>query len=269
MADDNRQNTYKKQWERVYSITLDAETQKSLWRAMAQELQYCNSLIVQLNGKIRVLGNEIANVKDQMEKLWLATAQAGVDPSTLARKDADAWPEPLRPFRDIIAKDGKQLISDRAMMILRIAASPADIHPVVRKAIAAEVMKHVQPQAKILNQSLESSTGQMRSPLHMLQPNELTYKRHVQLVGTAVSLSYDDSQRITHVHIPYSSKSIEIRGQDITQNPHDNIIIRQLPNQPVTSATPWQIVIKEGSGKYLLDLVDASYTPVRSSKKRR
>jgi hypothetical protein len=247
----------RRSWERTYNIDIDPATKMQLWKCMDQERLYHNELVNQLNGKTRVLANEILAIKDQHERLWGAVAQTKARLGQLARTPVDTWPEALRPFHDIVVKDGKQLISEKSMLIYDIAAAEANLHPLMRKAIAMEILKCIQPQAKQLL-SLNNSSGQMGSPVHMLQPLNPENKRHVQLLGTMAEISYDEAQNQSIIKIPYSSSDIVIRNQDLTKTPYDNIVIRQMPGREINANTPWQITIKEGKGRYMLDLIDVS-----------
>ncbi len=254
---DPNQKVMRRSWERTYNIDIDPATKMQLWKCMDQERLYHNELVTQLNGKSRVLANEILGIKDQHERLWGALAQAKVRLSQISRRPIDEWPEAVRPFHDIVIKDGKQLISEKSMLVYDIAAAEANLHPQMRKAIAMEILKWIQPQVKQLL-SLNNSSGQMGSPVHMLQPLNPENKRHVQLLGTLAEITYDAVQNQSTIRIPYSANDIVIRNQDLTKTPHDNIVIRQMPGRDINANTPWQITIKEGKGRYMLDLIDVS-----------
>lgn len=261
-------NTTRRNWERTYNIDLDATTKNSLWQTMKNERAYHNTLVNELNSKLRVLSNEILNIKDQYERLWAAVAQTATKLRAISSKPLDAWPEELRPFKDIIAKEGKLIMNERLLVIYDIAAAEADIHPHMRRAIATEILKWIQPQAKSMLSLTTNTSGQMSMPLHMLQPLTTKNKRHVQLLGTLASITYDNVQKVSTIKIPYSSVDIKVHNQDLTKMPSDNIIIRQTPGQDTNVATPWQITIKEGTGRYMIDFVDVTYDvkPKRKSR---
>lgn len=244
-------------WERTYNIDIDASTKIQLWKCMDQERLYHNELVNQLNSKTRVMANEILGIKDQYEKLWGAVAQSKVKLSSLMRKPIEEWPEPLKPMYDMVINNGKPLISEKSLLVYDIAAAEANLHPMMRKAIALEILKWIQPQAKQLL-GLNNSSGQMGSPIHMLQPLSSENKRHVQLLGSLAEITYDDNQKQSTIKIPYSTKDIVIQNQDLTKTPYDNIVIRQTPGREINANTPWQITIKEGKGRYMIDLIDVS-----------
>lgn len=247
----------RRNWERTYNIDIDSATKMQLWKCMDQERLYHNELVTQLNGKSRVLASEILAIKDHHERLWGALAQTKTKLSQISRRPIDTWPEALKPFHELVIKDGKQLISEKSMLVYDIAAAEANLHPQMRKAIASEILKWIQPQVKQLL-GLNNSSGQMGSPVHMLQPLNPENKRHVQLLGTLAEITYDEVQNQSTIKIPYAPNGIVIRNQDLTKTPHDNIVIRQTPGRDINANTPWQITIKEGKGRYMLDLIDVS-----------
>lgn len=256
MADSN-QRQLRRSWERTYSIDIDPATKMQLWKCMDQERLYHNELVNQLNSKSRVLGNEILSIKDQHERLWGAIAQTKTRLSQIISMPVENWPEELQPFADIVVKEGRRLISEKAILVYDIAATDANLHPLMRKAIALEILRWVQPQVKQLL-GLNNSSGQMGSPVYMLQPLNPENKRHIQLLGTIAEIVYDESQNQSIIRIPYSQKDIVIHNQDLTKTPHDNIVIRQTPGREINANTPWQITVKEGKGRYMIDLVDVS-----------
>lgn len=261
MVYKNDQANQYRNWERTYNVSLTDVAKRNLRAYMYQELNYYNTLVKELNSKVRVLYNEIESIKDQNERIWLAVAQTAVDLRVLAKESIDAWPEILKPYATYIVNNNKLTISDRMMMLFDIAATKAVLHPLIRRSIAAEVLHWIQPQATQIAESDSNSTGQMRNALQMLQPTEYAFKRHVQLTNEIVDFSYDNDSKSTTITIPYLPQPIVIEGQDLTKMPHDHIIIRQKPGVVPNEDTPWQITVREGTGRYLLDVTDMSYIP--------
>ena len=261
-------NVIRRTWERTYHIDIDNATKINLWQCMKYERQYHNTLITELNGKLRVLSTEILNLKDNHERLWGAVAQTATKLRSVASKPIDLWPEDLRPFKDMIAKDGKLIMNERMLVLYDIAAADGNVHPQMRRSIALEILKWIQPQAKIMLGLSNSTTGQMNMPMLMLQPLDHNKKRHVQLLGTLASIAYDTVQRISTIKIPYSDSIITVKNQDLTKMPADNIVIRQVPGREITITTPWQITIKEGHGRYMVDLIDITYDQPKRKKRK-
>ena len=267
MVYKNDQATQRRNWERTYSISPDVTTRRNLRAYMQQELNYYNTLVTELNSKLRVLYVEIESLKDHYERLWLIVSQDGVDLRALAKEPVDTWPEFLKPYAEYIVNNNKLLLSDRMMMLFDIAATKATLHPFIRRSIATEVLRWVQPQAKQIAESNLNSTGQMRSALQMLQPMEYAFKRHVQLTNGIAEFDYDPNSKATKIKIPYASQPIIVEGHDLTKTPHDHIIIRQKPGALPNEDTPWQVTVREGTGKYLLDVTDMSYIPRKRAKR--
>lgn len=267
MVYKNDQANQRRNWERTYSISPDVTTKRNLRAYMHQELNYYNTLVTELNSKLRVLYNEIESLKDHYERIWLAVAQGGVDLRALAKVSIDTWPESLKPYAEYIASNNKLLLSDRMMMLFDIAATKATLHPLIRRAIATEVLHCVQPQAKQIAEANTNSTGQMRTALQMLQPMEYAFKRHVQLTNGIAEIDYDAESKSTRIKIPYSTQPIMVEGHDLTKMPHDHLIIRQKPGALPNEDTPWQLTVREGSGRYLLDVTDMSYMPRKRAKR--
>jgi hypothetical protein len=260
MVYKNDQQNNRRNSERTYNISVGSNTSKrNLISFMREELNYYNALVVGFNSKIRVLDVEIENLKENNERIWLAVAQTATDLRSLATSPIDTWPEIFKPYAELIVKGNRLIISDRMMMLFDIAATKANIHPLIRRLIAAEVLHWIQPQAKQIAESNLSTTGQMRSPIQMLQPLEYIFKRHVQLINGLVEVTYDTENGSTLLKIPYSNEPILIEGHDLTKMPHDHFIIRQKTGEVPDESTPWQVTIREGSGKYLLDITDMSY----------
>lgn len=249
------ESNYRKNRERTFNINLDITTKRYLHGYMEQELHYFNTLINEFNSKLRVLSTEIENIKNQTEQLWLTVAQTGINIRNLPTS-FDAWPSALTPFKTLITGG---LINERMLILFDIAATKAVIHPSVRKAIASEVLHWVQPQAFQIAESNKNSLGQMRSPIQMLQPSDITRKRHLQLFNDMVEFTYNNETNSTLVKIPYTKSDIIVEGYNLTKEPHDNIIIRQQPGLVPANDTAWQITLKEGTGKYLLNLSDMAH----------
>jgi hypothetical protein len=260
--------THHRNWERTYNISIDTVSARTLRAYMHQEINYYNTLINEFNSKLRVLYNEIGDIKDQNERIWLIVAQTGIDLRTLISKPIDTWPEALKPYAESIVKNNKLLLSERMMLLFDIAASKSLIHPIMRKLLAAEVLHWVQPQAYLIAESNSHPTGQLRCPLQMLQTKDYAFKRHVQLIDSIIDIIYDQSRKSTFIKIPYLTVPIQIEGYDLTRMPHNNIIIRQCQGKLPDENTPWQLTVREGIGNYLIDITDMYYVQFNKKNKK-
>jgi hypothetical protein len=249
----------KRNWERTINFELDAGEKVRLLTLIQNERQYHNFLVNELNSKLRVMSNEILNIKDHYERLWGAVAFSKTKLRSLLKKSTDDWPAELRPFANLIIKDGKLAIDEKLIMIYDIAAYDVDLDPSMRRAIASEILKWIQPQARAIDAMLNNTTNRLAAPIHMLQPLTADNKRHLQLIGNVVSVEYDSEHNQSTITIPYLKNSIVVKNQDLTKSSFDNVVLRP----SATNQTAWQLTAKEGSGRYQVDLLDAVYKPRR------
>ena len=260
---DQNSNSYsRRNTDRVYRLDVDTATANSLRAYMQQELLYHNSLITAFNAKLRVLGPEIESLKESRERLWLLVAQTKTDLRELAKIAITEWPDQFKTYSNLIVSNGKLAFDNKMMMLFDIATSKGIIHPTVRRNIAAEILKWIQPQVKIINESELSLTGQMRSAIVMLQPATEIVKRHLQLSDDCFTIVWDDINKCSKISVPYSKTPLIINEHNLAKIPHNYIIIRQKPGRNYTFATPWQIVVKDITANYVLDMFD-SFQPTR------
>lgn len=255
-------NKPKRSWERTITFEVDSGERTRLLTLIQNERVYHNYLVNELNSKLRVMSNEILNIKDHYERLWGAVAYTKTKLRTLVKKSVDEWPAELRPFAGMIIKDGKLAIDEKMLMIYDIAAYDVDLDPNMRRAIALEIVKWVQPQARSIGAVLSETTGRFVAPVHMLQPLTAETKRHLQLTGSVITVAYDSEKGQSTVTIPYLSHAIVVKNQDLSKVSFDNVTLRPSATNP----NLWQMTAKEGTGRYQVDLVDAVYRPKRRPK---
>lgn len=209
------------------------------------------------------MSNEILNIKDHLERLWGAVAYSKTKLRSLVKKPVEEWPSELRPFANLIVKDNKLAIDEKLLMIYDIAAYDVDLDPNMRRAIAQEILKWVQPQARSMHAMLSEETlSRFAAPVHMLQPLTPETKRHLQLIGAVIAVSYDPELKQSTIKIPYLPHAIAVKGQDLSKVAFDNVVLRPSATNP----SVWQLTAKEGNGRYQVDLVDAVYRPKRRAK---
>lgn len=253
MYDYDRRNI-----EKTFDLTISDATKRNLNGYMQEELKYYNTLVNGFNSKIRVLEAEFELLKDNYEKLWLDVAQTGIDIRSFANKPIAEWPDMFKPYANIIVSGIRFIVSDRMMILFDLAATKAIFHQSIRRAMAYEVLHYVRPQAKQIAESDANVTGQMKSPIQMLQPYLLLYKRHVQLINNIVETTYNEESGSTVIKIPYSKEPVIVEGHDLTKIPHNHFIIRQKVGDTPKIDTPWQITIRKGIEKYLLNVTDSN-----------
>jgi hypothetical protein len=253
----------RRNWERTITFEVDLGERTRLLNLIQNERVYHNYLVNELNSKLRVMSNEILNIKDHYERLWGAVAYTKIKLRTLVKKPIDEWPAELRPFAGMIVKDGKLAIDEKMLMIYDIAAYDIDLDLGMRRAIATEILKWIQPHARsFAAMSSETTTNRFIAPVHMLQPLTADTKRHLQLLGTVITVSYDSENNQSSVKIPYLAHAIVLKNQDLSKTSFDNVVLRPSATNPLV----WQMTAKEGTGRYQVDLVDAVFRPKRRAK---
>jgi len=243
--------------ERRYFIELDQVTKHNLLGYISNELTYYNELVNGLNSKLRVFPNEILAIKDRYERLWATIAQTSIDIRSFAKKDIASWPSEFTEFRSTIVDGNRIIISDKMMMLYDIARTSANIDPLIRRSIAIEILHWIMPQAKSIVDSEKNINGHMSSAVQLLQPLDLRKKRNLQLFKNTVDVKYNKELHQSTINIPYSSTPIVIKGHDVNKFPFDNVLIKCTPVSKGSSELNWSIVLKEGSGRYLLDYTDS------------
>lgn len=245
--------------ERSHVIDIDSVTKRHLMFFMKQELDYYNTMVNNATMRLRAFPDEILGLKDGYERLWSNLAYNGRSIRELAKLELKKWPRELRTsVPQSATKNGKLALDERKLMMLDIAGTKGNIHPQMRRTLAAELLRSMMPQAEQLANAQRNSAGTMRSPVHMLTPLEYPEKRHLQLSSDIPSMVWDPENKRTEITVPYTDKPLIVRDFNLTDEKFDIMIIRQQPNVEVTDSTPWQIALMHTSHRYLLDLTDQS-----------
>ena len=246
-------------WEKSYNINIDPVTKKHLKFFMANELAYYNTLITNATMRLRAFPEEVMELKEGYERLWNAIAWSGMNIRELAKIELKKWPNELRTaVPSSSTKNGKLNLSDRKMMLFDSISYQGKIHPSMRRAIASELFRTMIPQAEQLVQSQKNTTGQMRSPVHMLMPFEYPEKRHIQLTRDLIKIKWNPENRSTEITVPYTDKPLIVKDHNITDERFDMIVIRQQPNVEVNEASSWQITLLNTNHRYMMELTDQS-----------
>lgn len=243
--------------DRSQNIELDSISKKHLKFFMEQELNYYNLLINNATIRLRAFPEEFVGMKDGWERLWASLAYHGRSIRELAKIDISKWPRDLRvSVPNVAIKGGKLNLEDRKMMLFDIVGIRGNIHPMMRRNLAVEVLRNMIAQAENLVSSQKSATGQMRVPVHILQPMSYPERRHIQLSKDTVEMHYDHETRQTIIKVPYTDKPLIAKDVNLTDEKYDIMVIRQQPNVETNESTPWQVTLLHSSHRYLLDMTD-------------
>lgn len=230
---------------RTFEIELTKESESHLSYFIKQELAYHNLLIEQITPRLRAFPGDLLLMKDRERRIWESCAEQAIDPVKLGNSE-ESWPEPARSlYHQIVGQDGVSRLLPSHLAIMRIAAAPARIHPLVRRSMAAEILKSSISQAEILHAAASSKSDGLRAPVQMMQTHTLDTKRHLQIPGTLARISFREDDGSSLVNVPYSRDAIVIKGVDISDVPFKWLVIR---------SPHWS----DSNGGWYLDLKDSS-----------
>jgi hypothetical protein len=238
--------------QRTFEVDASGDTESHLMYFIKQELGYYNTLVEQLTPRLRAFPQEFMSLKEKEKKLWESCAENAVDPSKLVEHKVEAWPENLRYLQPLVLNpDGTPRITTAQVGLIKVAAEPARLHPIVRRNMAAEVMRYMIGQSETLHAGMK--TEGLRSPMQMLQTHTLETKRHLQIPASLVKMSYDEPNNQTVINVPYSKEPMRCNGYDLTEIPFKTMIIRA--PHPGTGERKWYMDLRD-TGSYMLNAVD-------------
>jgi hypothetical protein len=242
----------------IYRKTFEVETTKDvdnhLGYFIKQELGYYNALVEQLGPRLRAFPQELLAIKDREKKLWEACAEHAVPAQKLLDHPVNEWPEKLRLLESLVYDQaGEPKITSAQANILSIAAAPARLHPQVRKNISSEILRYMigQSDSVIASQKTEG----FRSPIQLLTTHTLESKRHLQIPGSLVKMSYDAGSNSTHISIPYTKEPLVVHGIDITEARFNVLIVRASDSN--AAGRKWFVDLKDSTSRYMLNLTDS------------
>lgn len=237
---------------RTFEINVDRDTSNHLRYFISQELGYFNTLVEKLTPKLRAFPQDLLSMKDREKKVWETCAEHAVDPQKLLDHPIEEWPENLRSLSNIVREsDGTPKFSPAQITMMRIAAEPARLHKSVRRLMASEVLRYMTGQAETVLAGMK--TEGLRAPVQLLNTHTLDTKRHLQIPGDLVKVTYDQESNNSSVAIPYSNKTICIEGYDISEIAFKSVVIRS--PHPTNGDGKWYIDFKDSSG-YSITMTD-------------
>jgi hypothetical protein len=237
---------------RTFEIDVNRNVEHHLKYFINQELGYFNVLVEKLTPPLRAFPQVFMGLKDKERKIWEICAENAVDPQKLLDHPTEQWPEHLRTFASSIREpDGSPKISPAQITIMKIAAEPARLHKSVRRAMALEILKYMINQADTLHAGMK--TEGLRSPTQLLHTQSLDTKRHLQIPGDLIKVSFDQETNSSMVSIPYTVDPLRINGFDISDITFKSAIIRA--PHPINGDGKWYIDFKD-TGGYSVTLSD-------------
>lgn len=238
--------------QRTFEIEIDKDLHHSLSYFIRQELGYFNSMVEQLSPRLRAFPQEFLAFRDREKKLWDLCAEHAIDPQKLLDHPVDAWPEHLRTHHVLVRdQEGNPRITPTQVSMIKVAGSPARLHPRVRRSMASEMLKVMIAQAEIMHAG--SKMEGFRVPIQTLQKHGLDTKRHLQIPVELVSITYDQDSQSSLITLPYTRTPIRITGYDLTEIPFKMLTIRS--PHPTNGDGRWHIDFRD-SAVYLINLTD-------------
>lgn len=238
--------------QRTFEAEIQKNSENALLYFIKQELGYYNALVEQMTPRLRAFPHEFMAVKDRERKLFEACAEHAVDPRKLLAHSQEEYPANLKHLYSLFREqDGSAKIDANQATMLLPAASPARLHPSVRKLMATEVLKYMVGQSEVLHAGLK--TEGLRAPMQMLNTHTIDTKRHLQIPGNLIKIRYDTDTGNSEISIPYSKEPISVVGYDLSEIPFKLMVIRS--PHPNNRDGKWYVDFKDSAG-YLLTLTD-------------
>jgi hypothetical protein len=251
---DSKSNTVRKKtvYQKTFEVDVSKETDNHLRYFIKQELGYYNAVVEQLTPRLRAFPHTIMSIKDREKKIWELCAENGVQATMLISHPVAQWPKNLQPHGGLIYElDGSKKITTEMANVLDIAASAARIHPSVRKNISSEVLRYVQAQAESFA-SAQKTEG-FKAPVQLLTEQSLDSKRHLQIPGSLVKISYNDEKYESLIAIPYTKEPLCVPRYDLTESKFNLLVVRASSN---SHNSKWLVDFKDTTSRYLLSLTD-------------
>jgi hypothetical protein len=232
---------------------------------MKQELSYYNEIIDGLGPRARTFPETLLALHKDWENLWEAIAASGLSLKPYERIKEDVeLPEELKAHHKmILGRDtqGRRFLDDKMFSIMSIAATPAVIHPLVRKAMASLMLEFYKDQASKLirrNDDAVEDEDLYRGPIDLLVKQDMVTKRHLQIPRRALNdVRYNESRDATEIYTPYSDNPLILENHDLESNSQWNLLIlHQQPGVEVTAGDPWFVDIKHSMVPYLIKYQD-------------
>lgn len=232
---------------------------------MKQELAYYNALVEGLGPRARTFPETLLALHKDWEALWETLALEGKSIKTYERAAADvALPEALEKHRKMLVgrdSSGKRFLDEKMFNIMSIAATPAILHPTVRKHMAGLMLEFYKDQsAKLIKRNDEAYGDEdlYAKPIDLLVQHDMVTKRHLQLPRNALNdVRYIEGRDLTEIYTPYSENPLKIQGHNLENNNHWNfLMIHQQPGVEVVASDPWVVDIKYSQVPYMIKYQD-------------
>ena len=239
----------RKSW--AFALDLDAGDIARLRNAIREELHYYNALVNGFSAPIRSMRDTLMSFKDGKEQLFATVAGLRCNVRNLK---ADSLLDALKPYSGILFKDGRLDLDSKSLLILDIATSVGNVPPLLRMAMATEVLRTARQHAgDIAANKIESTLEVANSYSHtvtLLSPISGNEKRHCQFPRFSVNVSQVASD---------AAKKGSKGDKEGVEESRDITIRFPYLSKPVTMQEPpfkWSLAIirEDADGKWLLEI---------------
>lgn len=262
-------NRAKENWS--VEVQIKPEDKSRFNTFMKQELAFYNRLIEAFNPRVRSNPESISALTDQWQKIFAQLAMTQVSATQLLKAKPDqALPESLEVYRKfLVGHDhlGERFLTPDMAVIMDAAASRGNIHSIVRRNMAIEMLNFYREQALLFNEATNGARTDdvfKRAP-QSLEELDIQKKRHLQIPRSICKIVYDEKTDCSGILHPYSKNIIVIPNQDITKEKSWNLmVLHQEPGNLAVASTPWILDFKTTPNQYLIKYVDVM-NPNRNS----
>ena len=244
-------------------VAVSAGDKAIMQKFMSHELSFFNILVDGLGTRARGFPQHLLDFTDQWQKLFAQVAFEGKSLQAYAKAAPDAeLPENYEPFRNLIlgtGPDGKRLLTERFINIIDFATGVGNIHPLVRKNMAGEILKFYREQAYRALQPvpLGEEENVYKTAPETLGVADKDQKRHLQIPKSLCKITWNPTTETTSIRIPYARNPLVVSQINLVEESDWNyLIVHQEAGSQPRPNTPWVIEVKTVFGGYMTKYLD-------------
>lgn len=240
-------------------VDISANDKTRFREFMKQELGYYNALVEGLGPRARTFPEQLIALHKDWENLWSTLSEHAPAMRLYEKAQPDVQlPAVLEPHRKMLVgrdSQGKRFLDERMFNIMALAATPALIHPHVRRNMANKILEFYKDQSEKLINRNDEAWGEedlYSKPIDLLVKHDMVTKRHLQIPRSALNAVYYYQDRdLTEIYTPYSDNPIILEGYDLENNNFWNmIILHQQAGVEAVASTPWVLDTKYSQESY-------------------
>lgn len=241
--------------QRSFDLAVSSNQHQTLMYFVQQELGYYNHLIETLSPRIRAFPEDFLSVREKEKTIWESCSEHAIDVRQMIKHDVTQWPKKVQHLGPLLRDtNGEMRIAPGHVQMLIAGSHPSNLHPLVRKQMATEILSCMCEQAGAVKSRSKSNSAQ--TPVQMLNTHTIDTKRHLQIPASLVNRSYDADADRTLLTIPYLRSPLEIQGYDLSEVIFGTMVLRA-PHASATDAA-WRMELRDSRG-YSIHSTDHGY----------